>query len=144
MSVFALRLWKARLAQPTSKKVIQRMVATKIPHHGSVCSVTSVTLMVRNRCLSDHNWIQGLKRAAYRQRSNLGEFRLETDKQRYELCAVLEERQDALAEKRLSMKERRLASDEKRLDIEAEERKCLVEEMKQVLGVLDALVEKLN
>lgn len=49
MSVFALRLWETRLAQPTTEKVVQRKVAIKkILHHGSVCDVPSVTLIVKS------------------------------------------------------------------------------------------------
>lgn len=84
------------------------------------------------------------KSAADEWRENLKELRLETNKQRDERLSVIAEKQTEMAKSRLSIKKRRLACDEKRLEIEAKKRKGLIDERKQVSGVLNVLVKKLN
>lgn len=57
---------------------------------------------------------------------------------------MVAEEQAGIAERRPSIKEKRLAYDGKRLEIEAEKREGLMNDRRQVLDVLNALVKKLN
>lgn len=77
-------------------------------------------------------------------RARLEERRLDLDKEQNERRLCVEEKQVELLEKRLSIEDRRLLYDEKRLALETEERRGLMEERKEVLGVLSALVKKLH
>lgn len=82
--------------------------------------------------------------AAEAKRTCVEEERLAFEKGQSERRLKVEEKEAEVTQRRLELEDRRLALDERRLAIDAEDRRGQMEERKQVLGVLSALIKKLD